>query len=95
MDSNEDKDRRRNGAVGTENDDQTVRTEASQSKTLAAGLAAGGAILVGCLIAGLVSFGGSSSKKTMKAPGRNHRIFRDDFEGDSKGYFRDLHKRNG
>lgn len=32
-----------------------------------------------------------SNSKTMKAPGRNSRIFRAPFEDNPKGYFRDLH----
>lgn len=35
---------------------------------------------------------GSSNKKTMKAPGRDYRIFRDDFERDPSNYFRDLRR---
>ena len=58
---------------------------------------AGGAVVAGVLLAGLaiavLSGSGSKSKrKTMKAPGRSTRIFRDDFEGDPASYFRDLHK---
>ena len=37
--------------------------------------------------------GRSSGGKTMKAPGRDYRIFRSDFEADPAGYFRDLHGR--
>ncbi|XVF03152.1 hypothetical protein REPUB_Repub04eG0236200 [Reevesia pubescens] len=60
-----------------------------------AGLALAGVFLA-CCVAGLVSSSGASiSKKTMKAPGRNYRIFRDDFEDDPASYFRDLHKRGG
>lgn len=32
----------------------------------------------------------SNKKKMMKAPGRDFRIFRDDFERDPSGYFRSL-----
>ncbi|WRX14634.1 hypothetical protein QQP08_007121 [Theobroma cacao] len=60
----------------------------------AADLAVAGVILVCCFIC-LVIFRGSSSKKTMKAPGRNNRIYRDDFTRNPKGYFRDLRKRKG
>ncbi|OIW20049.1 hypothetical protein TanjilG_31978 [Lupinus angustifolius] len=37
-------------------------------------------------------FGSDSKRKSMKAPGRNYRIFRDDFERDPGSYFRDLRK---
>ncbi|KAH6797852.1 hypothetical protein C2S52_022406 [Perilla frutescens var. hirtella] len=37
--------------------------------------------------------GGGGSEKTMKAPGRNYRMRRADFEGDPKGYFRDSRAR--
>lgn len=36
---------------------------------------------------------GSGDRKTMKAPGRSYRIFRDDFEDDPGQYFRDLRKK--
>ncbi|KAK9266770.1 hypothetical protein L1049_005672 [Liquidambar formosana] len=50
-----------------------------------AGLAA-----VACSIANVLSAG--SEEKTMKAPGRNHRMPRKDFESDPAKYFRDLRK---
>ena len=34
----------------------------------------------------------SSGGKTMKAPGRDYRIFRSDFDRDPAGYFRDLRR---
>uniref|UniRef100_A0A7N1A1P0 Uncharacterized protein n=1 Tax=Kalanchoe fedtschenkoi TaxID=63787 RepID=A0A7N1A1P0_KALFE len=40
----------------------------------------------------LGSWFSSGPRKTMKAPGRDIRIFRDDFEADPSKYFRDLRK---
>ncbi|MBA0621086.1 hypothetical protein Godav_006737 [Gossypium davidsonii] len=37
-------------------------------------------------------FSSSSNRKTMKAPGRNYRIYRDGFERDPASYFRNLRK---
>ncbi|KAL3737759.1 hypothetical protein ACJRO7_019305 [Eucalyptus globulus] len=47
----------------------------------------GGATMAAGVIAGL-----SSGRKNMKAPGRDARIFRDEFAKDPAGYFRDLRK---
>ncbi|EFH53151.1 hypothetical protein ARALYDRAFT_904655 [Arabidopsis lyrata subsp. lyrata] len=42
-------------------------------------------------IAGLFSgMGSGPNKKTMKAPGKDGRIFREVFESDPKGYFRNM-----
>lgn len=41
-------------------------------------------------IFGSTSTSTTTNKKTMKAPGKNVRIFRDDFAGDPKSYFRKL-----
>lgn len=42
-------------------------------------------------IAGLCSgMGSGPERKTMKAPGKDGRIFRDAFQSDPKGYFRNL-----
>ncbi|OMO72083.1 hypothetical protein COLO4_27839 [Corchorus olitorius] len=90
MGCNESTERRRNNADGTENDgDLEICT--SGTEMTAAGLAVAGAIIVACCVAGLLSGSeASSSRKTMKAPGRNYRIFRDDFEDDPADYFRRL-----
>ncbi|KAM0999947.1 hypothetical protein ACFX2A_006750 [Malus domestica] len=61
---------------------------------IAAGAAAGIGLLAWGLSA-LVSSAGSESerkKKTMKAPGKDYIIQREEFERDPKGYFRDLRK---
>uniref|UniRef100_A0A7N2RD08 Uncharacterized protein n=1 Tax=Quercus lobata TaxID=97700 RepID=A0A7N2RD08_QUELO len=49
---------------------------------------------VAITICGLLSgsSGSKTNRKTMKAPARNHRIFRDDFERDPAAYFRNLRK---
>ncbi|CAH8387541.1 unnamed protein product [Eruca vesicaria subsp. sativa] len=45
-------------------------------------------------IAGLFSgMGSGPDMKTMKAPGKDGRIFREVFESDPKGYFRNLRKK--
>nr|GLL34128.1 hypothetical protein B456_008G175600 [Ipomoea trifida] len=58
------------------------------------GAAIGGGVVavVGLVIwAAVEIFGGSKSdRRTMKAPGRDYRIFRDDFERDPGSYFRNL-----
>lgn len=43
------------------------------------------AVLKSCCCGG----GSSNKKKTMKAPGKDFRIYRDDFEHDPSTYFRD------
>lgn len=62
--------------------------------TMAARVIAGLVICaVGAGVASLMgNSSGSSGRKTMKAPGRDTRIFRDEFAKDPAGYFRDLHK---
>ncbi|CAM8876610.1 unnamed protein product [Rhodiola kirilowii] len=47
--------------------------------------------LAACFLGSLFSTG-NQSRKTMKAPGRDFRIFRDDFEANPSKYFRDLHE---
>ncbi|OMO93528.1 hypothetical protein CCACVL1_06444 [Corchorus capsularis] len=89
MGCKESTERRRNNADGTENGDLECCTGSTE---MATGLAvAAGAVILVCCVAGLLSGSeASSSRKTMKAPGRNYRIFRDDFEDDPAGYFRRL-----
>ncbi|KAF5752002.1 hypothetical protein HS088_TW02G01021 [Tripterygium wilfordii] len=50
-------------------------------------VAVAGLVVLG---AALVALFAGSDGKTMKAPGRNYRIYRDDFERDPAGYFRGL-----
>ncbi|KAI3429218.1 BSD domain-containing protein [Psidium guajava] len=63
--------------------------------TTAAGAIAGLAILA--VAAGVAALMGDSStsdgRRTMKAPGRDMRILRDDFERDTASYFRDLRRK--
>ncbi|KAF5751043.1 pentatricopeptide repeat-containing protein [Tripterygium wilfordii] len=49
-----------------------------------------GAVLLGSKIAATGSGSSGEEKKTMKATGRDHRMYREDFEKDPKTYFRDL-----
>ncbi|KAL3731583.1 hypothetical protein ACJRO7_028464 [Eucalyptus globulus] len=67
----------------------------SSGATTAAGVIAGLVILA--LGVGVVSLmgdsSGSSGRRTMKAPGRDTRIFRDDFEKNTASYFRNLRKK--
>ncbi|KAK7828652.1 hypothetical protein CFP56_030060 [Quercus suber] len=44
------------------------------------------------VIYGLLSGSSTTNRKTMKAPARNHRMFRDDFEKNPAAYFRNLRK---
>ncbi|XWS23060.1 hypothetical protein CRYUN_Cryun29cG0089300 [Craigia yunnanensis] len=90
MGANESTSENGNNADGTENNDHSLRTEISGSDMAKAGLvpagigAAAGIAAAGVLLASLGACASrsetSSNKKTMKAPGRNDRIFRDDFE---------------
>ncbi|XVF85774.1 hypothetical protein PTKIN_Ptkin17bG0144400 [Pterospermum kingtungense] len=72
----------------------TTLISGSESERVTAGLAlAGLAVVLVVGVAVLASSSGDSSKrKTMKAPGGNYRIYRDDFEDDPSSYFRDLRK---
>lgn len=56
--------------------------------------AAAGIGLAGYLIGSFFSSGeDEQSKKTMKAPGQNTRIIREEFEENPRKYFRDLRKK--
>lgn len=73
-----------------------MRPRESSGTAMAAGEIAG---LAFCAVgAGVASLMGNSSKssgrKTMKAPGRDERIFQDEFAKDPAAYFRDLRKRS-
>ncbi|KAJ9187364.1 hypothetical protein P3X46_002827 [Hevea brasiliensis] len=59
-----------------------------------AGIAVGVAA-VAWSIASIVSDSGSAApnRKTMKAPGRDYKMYRDDFEKDHAGYFRSLREK--
>ncbi|KAB1207130.1 hypothetical protein CJ030_MR7G011451 [Morella rubra] len=69
----------------------------SSGSTLAGAVVAGVGLAAAAYvtIADLMSddSGTTTSKKTMKAPGRDVTIYRDDFERDTAGYFRDLRKK--
>ena len=96
MGGNESTSKRCNNADGTENDDHSLKTEISGYEMAKAGLAAAGVVVAGVVllasVVGDLASSSEDSRKTMKAPGRNDRIFRDDFEKDPKTYFRDLRK---
>lgn len=71
---------------------QLVDDDASE-KAMAVGGAIVAAGLIVCGLTALLSGSGTTSnRKTMKAPGRNASIFRDDFENNPAAYFRDLRK---
>jgi hypothetical protein len=73
--------------------DLAVREDdASETIELSGGAVVAGVLLAGVAIAGLAYLVTRNDRKTMKAPGRSDRIFRDDFEGDPASYFRDLRK---
>lgn len=97
MGCNESTNRRRNNGDENENDDRSdLMTDFLGSEKATADLALAGlaAVVIIAGVAVLASSSGDLSKmKTMKAPGRNYRIFRDDFEDDPSSYFRDLRKR--
>ncbi|KAL9364812.1 hypothetical protein Peur_042685 [Populus x canadensis] len=58
----------------------------------AIGAVAGAALLAWGIGSALFSSSEPDPGKTMKAPGRDFRIRRADFERDPKGYFKDLRK---
>lgn len=75
--------------VKKEKEDQVVETLKVVSTVAAVAV---GVALVGWGLSQLVDGleEKSNKKKKMKAPGRDFRIFRDDFEHDPSGYFRSL-----
>ncbi|KAI6676924.1 hypothetical protein NL676_037720 [Syzygium grande] len=81
------------GGSESKSREENGEDEELSGAAMAAGAIAGLAILA----MGVVSLMGDSSKsggrRTMKAPGRDMRIFRDDFEKDSASYFRNLRKK--
>ncbi|KAB1207125.1 hypothetical protein CJ030_MR7G011446 [Morella rubra] len=65
--------------------------DSTNNSMLASTVAAGLGLAAVCVVIALLMSSGNTKKgKTMKAPGRNTRIDRKDFEGDAKGYFREL-----
>ncbi|KAK9266767.1 hypothetical protein L1049_012655 [Liquidambar formosana] len=78
--------RHQSGSDGAEN----AKNDAPDMATVF-GAVVGIAVAV-CGIACMASGSGSINKKTMKAPGRNYCIYREDFQRDPAGYFRDLRK---
>ncbi|KAK8563642.1 hypothetical protein V6N13_006120 [Hibiscus sabdariffa] len=78
----------KNQRVGDDDDDdQPDLTTTAKAAAVVVGL-------VGLGVSVLASTSNAStSKKTMKAPERNDRIFRDDFERDPASYFRDLRRK--
>lgn len=74
-----------------------IEEKKSTKEMVEAAVTVAGAVLA---VAGVVAWGVSSlfssesskNRKVMKPPGRNGKIFRDDFESDPKGYFKGLRK---
>ncbi|OAY50137.1 hypothetical protein MANES_05G111400v8 [Manihot esculenta] len=82
---------RKNGTSGNRSEDVDTETADVSLETIGAVAV----VVVACSVVALFSsLRGSNTdeRKTMKAPGRNYRIFRDDFEDDPAGYFRSLRK---
>lgn len=78
---------------GTENGGAESKSDNEVSKAAVVAGAIAGLAAVACGVAGLVSGSTSTSggdRKTMKAPGRNERIDRDEFERDPASYFKGL-----
>ncbi|KAJ8774583.1 hypothetical protein K2173_017029 [Erythroxylum novogranatense] len=70
------------------------RKENSSGFALAvAGAVAGTAALVSTILYAASGSDSTKNKKTMKAPGRDERMLRADFEKDPAEYFRDLRKK--
>lgn len=71
--------------------------QSSRKQEDAAGAAGAIAVLaavawgIASLVSGSISTSGGQ-RKTMKAPGRNQRIYRDDFQRDPASYFKGLRK---
>ena len=87
------------GSSESKNQNSTSDENLEESSEVGLGragvIAAGVAVLAaGVAAASLLGSSSSSSsdRKTMKAPGRDGRIDRDDFERDPASYFRDLRK---
>ncbi|KAG2706911.1 hypothetical protein I3760_05G123900 [Carya illinoinensis] len=86
MGSSESKQNEKNNGGGGQADD-----DASEKAMAVGAMVAAGLIFCG-LTALLSGSGTTSNRKTMKAPGRDARIFRDVFENNPAAYFRDLRK---
>ncbi|OWM64011.1 hypothetical protein CDL15_Pgr006381 [Punica granatum] len=76
-------------------DDASKGDESKQESITIGDVAAAGLAIAGLVIAGGIAwaFGSSGDRKTMKAPGRDHRMYRDDFQRDPSDYFRNLRKK--
>ncbi|KAK7279236.1 hypothetical protein RJT34_24282 [Clitoria ternatea] len=74
--------------------DLAVQKEQVKMEDVGVGAGAIGVAVVGAVIIGLLwkALSTGSEGKTMKAPGRDYRMSRDDFEHNPAKYFRDLHK---
>ncbi|KAL3731588.1 hypothetical protein ACJRO7_028469 [Eucalyptus globulus] len=73
--------------------EENGKGEESSGAATAAGAIAGLAILAVGVASLMGDSSRSSGRRTMKAPGRDMRIFRDDFEKDTASYFRNLRKK--
>lgn len=80
----------RNNKERDENAVDLCNHEVDVSNLVIAAVAVAGLALLGYGLSGV--FSGSGQRRAMKAPGRDSRIFRDDFERNPSAYFRDLRK---
>ncbi|KAB1207131.1 hypothetical protein CJ030_MR7G011452 [Morella rubra] len=76
-------------------DDASNKSKVADAIAVTVAVGVGVGLAAACVtIADLLSDSGTTKMgKTMKAPGRNTRINRDDFERDAAGYFRELRKK--
>lgn len=92
MGANETRERTRK-REGDENGVELCDHEVDLTNVAIAAGAVAGLALLAWGFSGIVSAASSSEqRRTMKAPGRDYRIFRDDFEHDPSSYFKSLRK---
>ena len=63
-----------------------------EKMTIQQAVGAGALLFIAVVLFSCLRSSTSSGRKTMKAPGRDYRIFRADFESDPGSYFRNLRK---
>lgn len=73
-------------------EEDSARNRESGDQAVGTAAVAVGAAAAAALVGWLVS-GSGSQEKTMKAPGRDYRMRRKDFEESPANYFRDLRKK--
>lgn len=92
MSANESRERTRK-REGAENGVELCDHEVDLTNVAIAAGAVAGLALLAWGFSAIVSAASSSEQwRTMKAPGRDYRIFRDDFEHDPSSYFKSLRK---